>query len=364
MKKTLLSGLLLICSFSLSFSQDFKGFNWTDLSHDKSIKLQGQLWSNQLKERFDRLPASYESQVRKEVWNLSHNSAGIYLDFHTVADSIVLKYTYQGKESLKNMTSIGVSGIDLYAFTTDKRWIWVQGKYTSFKKEDMTIIFSQLKGTKISKYRLYFPLYNSVANFKMGFNKKTPLTPLHNTVKPVIVYGTSIAQGASASRAGLAWTAFLGRQIDASVVNLGFSGNGRLEKELVDLIASEEASIYVIDCLPNLVAFSDEEVYQRLVYTLKTLRSRHPKTPIIFTEHADATIDLLNNSSQLEYERVNKNFRKFIAENITGKDKNVYVVTAESINLGIDDTIDGIHPSDMGMKKYADAYLKVIQKIR
>ncbi len=363
MKKTLLSGLFLVCSFLMSFSQDFEAFNWIDLSQDKSIKLQGQLWSNQLKERFDRLPASYENQVRKEVWSLSRNSAGIYLDFHTVADSIVLKYTYQGKESLKNITSIGVSGIDLYAFTTDKRWVWVQGKYISFKKEDMTIVFSELKGTKISKYRLYFPLYNSVANFKMGLNKNVPLKPLHNAARPVIVYGTSIAQGASASRAGLAWTAFLGRQIDVPVVNLGFSGNGRLEKELVDLIASEEASVYIIDCLPNLVAFTDEEVYQRLVYALKTLRSKHPKTPIIFTEHADATIDLLNNSSQQEYERVNRNFRKFMAENITGKDKDVYVVTAESINLGIDDTIDGIHPSDMGMKKYADAYLKVIQKL-
>ncbi|ADY51659.1 lipolytic protein G-D-S-L family [Pseudopedobacter saltans DSM 12145] len=363
MKKTLLTSLFLLCLAFVSFSQDSKELNWIDFQQDKSIKLQGQLWSNQLQDRFDRLPAAYENKVRKEVWNLSKNSAGIYLDFHTTSDSIALKYKYQGKESLKNMTSIGVSGVDLYAYTKDKRWIWVQWKYVSFKQDDMTITFGGLKGNEVSKYRLYFPLYNSVSDFKIGLNKNAQLTQLPNTTKPIIVYGTSIAQGASASRAGLAWTAFLGRKVNAPVVNLGFSGNGRLEKELVDLIAAEEASIYVIDCLPNLTAFSDDEVYQRLMYALITLRSKHPKTPIVFTEHADATIDLLNNNSQLEYQRVNRNFRKFVAENISGKDNNVYVVSAESIGLGVDDTIDGVHPSDMGMKKYADAYFRVIQKI-
>lgn len=364
MKKTLLSSLFLVCLTLLSFAQDTKELNWIDFQQDKSIKLHGQLLGDQVKDRFDRLPASYETKVRKEVWGLSKNSAGIYLDFHTEADSIVLKYRYNGKESLKNMTSIGVSGVDLYAYTKDKRWIWVRWKYESFKQEDMTISFGGLKPDQVIKYRLYFPLYNSVSAFKMGLSQNAQLKQLSNTAKPIIVYGTSIAQGASASRAGLAWTAFLGRKVNAPVVNLGFSGNGRLEKELIDLIASEEASIYVIDCLPNLVAFSNEEVYQRLVYALKTLRSKHPKTPIVFTEHADATIDLLNNDSQKEYQRVNRNFRKFVAENITGKDKNVYVVSAESIGLGVDDTIDGIHPSDMGMKKYADAYLKVISAIK
>lgn len=197
----------------------------------------------------------------------------------------------------------------------------------------------------------------------MGLNRQSQLKQLPNKQKPVIVYGTSIAQGASASRAGMAWTALLGRQINEPVVNLGFSANGRLEKELVDLIASKEASIYIIDCLPNLVAFTDEEAYGRLLYAWQTLRIQHPKTPIIFTEHADATINLLNNSSQQEYQRVNRNFRKFIAENISGKDKNVYVLSAESINLGINDTADGIHPSDMGMKKYADAYLSIIRNL-
>lgn len=361
MKKRIYLVWIIISSYFFTYAQSFNNFNWIDFQKDSTIQLQGQLWGKEVKDRFDRLPATYQDKVRKEVWELSQNSAGIYLDFHTSADSILLNYKYKGKESLKNMTSIAVSGIDLYAFTKEKKWVWVKGKYDSFKKDDMTIVFSELKAENIISYRLYFPLYNSVTDLKMGLSKNARLKQLANAVKPIIVYGTSIAQGASASRAGLAWTAILGRHLNNPVANLGFSGNGRLEKELVDLIASQPASIYIIDCLPNLVAFSDKEVYDRLLYTWHTLRNKYPKTPIIFTEHANATIALLNNSSQLEYQRVNKNFRKFVADHITGKDKNVHVLTAEAIGLGIDDTIDGVHPSDLGMKKYADAYHKLIQ---
>lgn len=361
MKKKIYFVLILISGYFFSSAQSFNNFNWIDFQKDTTIQLQGQLWGKEVRGRFDRLPAAYEGKVRKEVWDLSKNSAGIYLDFQTSADSILLNYKYKGKESLKNMTSIAVSGIDLYAFTKDKKWVWVKGKYYSFKKDDMTIVFNELKAENIISYRLYFPLYNSVVDLKMGLNKNAPLKQLSNSVKPIIVYGTSIVQGASASRAGLAWTAILGRYLNKPIVNLGFSGNGRLEKELVDLIASQPASIYIIDCLPNLVAFTDKEVYERLLYTWHALRSKHPKTPIIFTEHANSTIDLLNNSSQLEYQKVNKNFRKFVNDHVAGKDKNVHVLAAEAIGLGIDDTVDGVHPSDLGMKKYADAYKKLLQ---
>ena len=300
-KKIILIGLLTHLLFYVH-AQNLKEFNWIDLQQDKRVKLQGQLWGEQVKNRFDRLPASHENIVRKEVWELSQNPAGVYLDFHTIADSIVLKYKYKGNEALRNMSAIGVSGIDIYAKLHNNKWVWVKGKYTSFKKDSMTVVFDGLKPQQVIIYRLYLSLYNIISDLQIGFNKGK-LQQKPNPLKPVIVYGTSIAQGASASRSGMAWTSILGRSIEQPVVNLGFSGNGRLEKELVDLIATKEASVYIMDCLPNLVAFTNDEAYKRLQYALKTLRSKYPKTPIVFTEHADATIDLLNNSSQLEYER-------------------------------------------------------------
>lgn len=346
------------------FSQDFNRFNWVSVGQDGTWRLQGKLEDTSLTASLYRLPASAKAVVRKEVWNLSRNPAGVYLDFYTEADTVAFAYRCEQNINLKHMSAIGISGIDVYAKLKDNRWVWVKTKYIALNNDDVKVVMEGLDVKDLAYYRLYFPLYNTVADFKIGLNRPVDLISLENKGKPIVVYGTSITQGASASRAGMSWTALLGRRVEMPVVNLGFSANGRLEKEIVDVIAKQEASLYIIDCLPNLVVFTDEEVRQRLLYTWQTLRKSHPQTPIIFAEHADATINLLNTDSQRAYERVNRNLNRFIVENITGKDAHVHLVTAQSIGLDIDDTADGIHPSDRGMKKYADAYEKVIRDLR
>lgn len=50
------------------------------------------------------------------------------------------------------------------------------------------------------------------------------------TDHPIVLYGTSIAQGACASRPGMAWGNIVSRSLEIPLINLGFSGNGKLEK--------------------------------------------------------------------------------------------------------------------------------------
>ncbi len=70
--------------------------------------------------------------------------------------------------------------------------------------------------------------------------------------KPVVLYGTSIAQGACSSRPAMAWANILQRSLGYPLINLGFSGNGKLEKEVLNYIIEQDARIYILDCLPNL----------------------------------------------------------------------------------------------------------------
>ena len=75
-----------------------------------------------------------------------------------------------------------------------------------------------------------------------------------------MVYGTSIAQGACSSRPGMSWINIVRRNLsDYPVVNLGFSGNGRLEPEVLALIAEIDAEMFVLDCMPNLTQKSADE---------------------------------------------------------------------------------------------------------
>ena len=76
-------------------------------------------------------------------------------------------------------------------------------------------------------------------------------------------------------------TAILGRRLDRPVINLGFSGNGKMEPELAELLAELDPAVYVLDCLPNMTA---EEVDARVEPFVRALRKAHPETPIVLAE--------------------------------------------------------------------------------
>ena len=71
--------------------------------------------------------------------------------------------------------------------------------------------------------------------------EKAPAYAAHK--KPIVFYGTSITQGGCASRPGMVHTAILGRRLEWPVINLGFSGNGRMEDAVGELMAEIVSSL-------------------------------------------------------------------------------------------------------------------------
>ena len=47
-------------------------------------------------------------------------------------------------------------------------------------------------------------------------------------------------------------SADLGRRLRLPIINLGFSGKGRMEAEVVTLLAEQDSCVYVIDCFLNM----------------------------------------------------------------------------------------------------------------
>ena len=99
-------------------------------------------------------------------------------------------------------------------------------------------------------------------------------------------YGTSITQGGCASRPGMAYTAIVQRLLDIPAINLGFSGNGRMEPEMAELLAELDPAVYVLDCLWNM---SEEMVTERVGPFVRRLRQAHPNTPILLAEDCSAS---------------------------------------------------------------------------
>jgi lysophospholipase L1-like esterase len=341
--------------------------NWNPATDTLKV-LDGQEWSNEVKDYYDRLPSRAEKLVRQDVWYLSKNSAGLQLRFRTNADEIIIKFIVSGGIQFFHMPATGVSGIDLYSKTIDGKWLWAAGKYAF--GDTVVYRFTNLTTTDQHvgnrEYTLYLPLYNSVKWMELSVPKESLFEPLPvRNDKPIVVYGTSIAQGACATRPGLAWTNILGRKLDRPVVNLGFSGNGRMETPLFDLMSEIDAKIFVLDCLPNMVPdiFSSNEVKKRVVDAVNILQTKRPGIPLLFCDHAGYSDGEINAVSKKRYEAVNNAFREAFDSLVTAGKKNIYRLSKEAINQDIETMVDGVHPNDIGMMRYAAAYEKTIREI-
>jgi hypothetical protein len=79
--------------------------------------VEGKGWTD-TKAFFDRLPAKAEGVVRKEVWGLGRQSAGLCVRFATDATTISARWTLTSDRlAMPHMPATGVSGLDLYVKT-------------------------------------------------------------------------------------------------------------------------------------------------------------------------------------------------------------------------------------------------------
>jgi hypothetical protein len=332
--------------------------------HDaKKFAVEG-LGFSDVKSPYDRLPARAEGVVRKEVWDLSRDSAGALVRFTTNAPTLRARWKLtRSRLAGVNMTAIAASGLDLYAKKGPASWRWLGvGRPANAPVIESDLAGGIAKGER--EYMLYLPLYNGVTSLEIGVPKGTPVAPgapRPANRKPIVFYGTSITHGASASRAGMTHVAMLGRKFDRPVINLGFSGNGRMEPEVVKFIAELDAAVFVLDCLPNITAKGVEE---RTEPCMKILRDAHPSTPILLVEDRNYQDGWLIPSRRERNETSQAALRAVYQRLQRAKMRDIYYLRGADL-LGGDGeaTADGSHPSDLGFVRQAQAFEKPLRKI-
>ncbi len=342
---------------SLAKSDPNDGTLWYDIRH---LGLEGQGWP-ETKSPFDRLPAMAEGVVRDAVWGLSRHSAGLCVRFVTDATAIKARWTLTSERlAMPHMPATGVSGLDLYVHDDSGRWVWLGVGQPTKQTNEAQLAGGIPKGRR--EFMLYFPLYNGVSSVEVGIAKesflaKGPPRPAERR-KPIIFYGTSITQGGCASRPGMVHTAILGRRLDWSVINLGFSGNGKMEPEITRLMAEVDAAAYVIDCLPNMTA---AEVAGRTEPLVRTLREARPDTPIVLVEDRSYANSHLVTSSRERNTSSRAALRtaydKLVAQ---GVDRLYYLPGDRLLGSDCEDTVDSSHPTDLGFVRHADAFEPVL----
>ncbi len=329
---------------------------WHDVS---GWGVEGQGWlPADLKSRYDRLPAKAEKMVRPPVWSLSNDSAGIAFRFNSDATSVRIRYTVGDKAlALPHMPATGVSGVDLYALD-EGAWKWVE--VTRPKEPTTDHIIAGLDPGKRT-YMGYLPLYNSTVKIEIGVPAGAAFEPVAPRIeKPIVFYGTSITHGASASRPGMCHPAILGRRLDRPVINLGFSGNGKMEPEVGALLSEIDAAVYVIDCLPNMTG---PEVGERAEPLVRQLREARPDTPIILVEDRSFTNSWIFKARRDRHAENRASLIRAFDLLVSSGVKNIHYLEGENL-LG-DDTegaTDGSHPNDLGFMRQADHFEPVLRK--
>lgn len=311
---------------------------------------------------YDRLPSKAEKKVPEGVWKRSMNSAGMSVTFATDAPMIVVKWRLRNPSIYSPyLSSMSVAGLDLYVRDKGK-WMWAATK-TPQKFPDSTQTFLRGLSRELREYRLYLPSYNGVEKVEIGVPKDSKFGKALDTdiSKPIVFYGSSIVQGSASSRPGMTYVAQLGRRLKMPVVNLGFSGLCHMEPALADLLSEIDASVFVIDCLPNM---KPDEIRDRTRPLVKTIRNSRPTTPIVIVENPMYSQALWNPAVKRGVNTKNKllaaEFAKLKKEGI----KYLYYVEGENLyGPEGNSTVDGIHPTDLGFTIFADALEPVLRDI-
>lgn len=310
-------------------------------------------------EFFHRVDTAKYSRLRPVVKRLLTNSAGLAICFTTNSPTIKAKWTVTDGGRLANMTAIAQKGLDLY-IKRDGQWQYAGVGAPDGVTTDKILVENM--GTEEKECMLYLPLYDELKDLEIGISPDSYIRAGQNPFKKkIVIYGSSILQGASASRPGMAYAARLSRSSGCNFINLGLSGNGKMEKEAGEMVADIDADAFILDCIPNP---SPGEITERAAEFIMTLRDKHPDTPIILIQ----TLIREKGNFDLKVKEWVKQQNEAIAgqmEVLRKKNiKNLYFMKEDRF-LGTDHegTTDGVHPNDLGFDRMLQKYKPYIGKI-
>lgn len=333
------------------------GLAWHDVT---TWGIEGRILPDQeRKVWFDRLPASAEDTVTPSVWSLSRDTAGMMVRFKTDASAIHVHYKLRKANlAMPHMPATGVSGVDLYARDQSGRWRWVQVTKPAAQEVKAEVISGLAPGLR--EYAAYLPLYNGVESMSVGVKPGSQFEGLTPREKPIVFYGTSITHGACASRPGMVHTAILGRRLDMPVVNLGFSGNGRMDQAVGEFLVQIDAAAYVIDCLPNM---GPADVSQKCVPLVKQIRAAKPDTPILLVEDRRFTNEWITPAKKIFHDEnhaaLKQAYESLVQDGITGLS---YIPGDVLYGDDSEGATDASHANDLGFMRQADVFEPFIRK--
>ncbi len=201
-----------------------------------------------------------------------------------------------------------------------------------------------LAGGKLRTYVLFFPTYSGVRSLTVKLDRGARVAPadIYRDSLPIVYYGSSITQGACATRCDNMYQAYLSEHFGLDFISFGFSGNAMAEDAVVEYLARVPAGIFICDYDYNA---PDAEYLRRTHRRLyDRYREKNPVTPIVFMSAPNGS-RAFGSGERVKVIRDTYRYAKRLG------DENVYFADGDRFfPAGVREhcQVDGVHPTDLG----------------
>lgn len=313
--------------------------------------------------QFCRLPQEVADRVSEGVARLNRHTAGGRVRFRTDSQRIVLRVRQTGAvtPSMK-MAFLNTAGFDMYLYEAGTQRYWAS-LMAPVSRTDGYEAIAKFPDRQMRDIVLNMPSYDGVLELFIGLDEGSVLTrgSKYRLEKPVVYYGSSITQGACASRPGNIYQNILSRRLDIDYLNLGYSGNAKGEPLVAEYMASVDAAAYVLDYDHN--APNAEHLAATHEPFVRILREKKPDTPILLLSKTDIPrTPRQAEATPLRRQIIRNTYEKLLSEG----DRNICFLDGQTIfaiHGGDSCTVDGTHPNDLGFMCMADAIEPCLNKM-
>lgn len=229
--------------------------------------------------------------------NFKKTSSGNRLCLSTSSKKIILKVKLNNVEEHPNIVDWNTKGFDVYEKNNES----YQHK-TVFAPFKDNYIFSELIHNKPnSELCVFLPNFSNIEKLLIGIEKNSQLNSIKypNEGNPIIFYGDTTTQGASASRSGNSYPNIISRKKNMDILNL-IQNNYDNEITLIKSIIQSKNNLLILHL--------KQETFNACVQEIQNLKEDSAKIIIIlddnFNENVDLSYDLLDNIKVIKYSEI------------------------------------------------------------
>ena len=293
----------------------------------------------------------------------ARQSAGLAVAFSTNSKSIGVRVKWRKKAADGwNNGAIAARGFDLY-IEKDGRWIWAGNGYhknTPDEPHEVTLIPDCGNGEK--NCIVYLPLSSVIETLEIVTTEGSWIEPATQPFKGrIAVWGSSYTHGSGAGRCAMTWEAQLARATGYNFINLGFSGNCKLQPYFADaLLDAPAVDAFVFDAFSNP---SPKQVQERLEPFIEKFVKARPGVPLIFIQ----TIRREKRNFSTSYdskEHAKRTTADEMMRQMAAKYPDVYWITTTNATSPTNEaTSDGSHPDSYGYTLWMESVKAPILEI-